>query len=266
MDEPAPDCNQQASPSLPLELILHVVDCLRPDQSNAILYPYHEITKTLLAARLVCKAVNSLTVKILLQHCMYIGTNAKAQRLATCLNESNEKAGISEGFKSLFSDFPSVRNLALSLFPHQEEVGDVGTRLESLGITAGPEYDSENGTDSDANSDANNINSDDDWVDENTSPLNDMPTALAVRDILFTVAPSLRVLVINIPLRSLYREQDHHGVRPILRQGFEVLGTSRRILQHPRRTLSGHGPRRRAGLGQVLAETATFATVQPNGW
>lgn len=220
MGVPTGHGNERASPTLPLELILHVIESLRPDQSNVILYPYDNITKTLMATRLVCKAVNSIAVKILLQHCMYIGTNRKAQRLATFLNTPDEKTGISEGFKSLFSNISSVRNLALSLFPYQEENDDAETPSEPLAITTEPQHSSQDGTDNITDSDVDDM---DDWLAENKSPLKDMPTALAVRDILLTVAPSLRVLVINMPLRSLYREQDHQGVRPILRQGFEAL-------------------------------------------
>ncbi|CEJ88293.1 hypothetical protein VHEMI04675 [[Torrubiella] hemipterigena] len=55
------------------------------------------------------------------------------------------------------------------------------------------------------------------------SPLDDHTTATAVRDLLTAVAPTLRSLVIDMPLRSLYPEDDHNGVRPILRAGFSAL-------------------------------------------
>ncbi|KAM5345050.1 hypothetical protein ACJ41O_010912 [Fusarium nematophilum] len=55
------------------------------------------------------------------------------------------------------------------------------------------------------------------------SPLNDFPTAQAVHDILVALAPMLEVLIIDLPLRSLYPESDQLGIRPLLRHGFEAL-------------------------------------------
>ena len=51
------------------------------------------------------------------------------------------------------------------------------------------------------------------------SPLNDVPTVSAVRQLLLAVAPTLQRLIIDMPLRSLYPEQDQKQVRPLLRGG-----------------------------------------------
>ena len=56
------------------------------------------------------------------------------------------------------------------------------------------------------------------------SPLNDLPTVSAVRQLLLAVAPTLQRLIIDMPLRSLYPEQDQKQVRPLLREGFSALG------------------------------------------
>lgn len=53
--------------------------------------------------------------------------------------------------------------------------------------------------------------------------IDDQPTARWVQELFFRVAPTLKRLVIDIPLRSLYPLEDHLGVRPILRAGFEAL-------------------------------------------
>lgn len=50
--------------------------------------------------------------------------------------------------------------------------------------------------------------------------IDDQPTATWVRELFNYTCLSLRRLVIDIPLRSLYPENDHLGVRPILREGF----------------------------------------------
>lgn len=211
MDYPIRGLDRQTPPFLPLEIVLHIIECLRPERNNTVLPPSHEITKTLLSARLVCHAVNSTAVKILHQHAMYIGTNEQAQVLSANLMDSTLKPGISNAFKSLWSDFDTVTNLVLSLFPYPDE--DEGThKRPAAQITANQVQRDNLDDESDSQSDAEII-----------SPLNDMPTALALRDILLTAVPSLRSLVINIPLRSLYPEDDHHFVRPIIRQGFEGL-------------------------------------------
>ncbi|PVI07603.1 hypothetical protein DM02DRAFT_608694 [Periconia macrospinosa] len=53
--------------------------------------------------------------------------------------------------------------------------------------------------------------------------IDDQPTARWVRELLNYTCTTLKRLVIDIPLRSLYPEDDHLGVRDILRQGFQRL-------------------------------------------
>jgi hypothetical protein len=53
--------------------------------------------------------------------------------------------------------------------------------------------------------------------------INDLHTAQAVNDLLTILAPTLHRLVIDIPLRSLYPEDDSRGIRRILRDGFVQL-------------------------------------------
>ncbi|KAK5994357.1 hypothetical protein PT974_04831 [Cladobotryum mycophilum] len=63
----------------------------------------------------------------------------------------------------------------------------------------------------------------DDDYDTIPAPLNDLPTAKSVHDLFFLVAPTLRRLIVNMPLRSLYPDDDYDGIRPLLRKGFEAL-------------------------------------------
>ncbi|KAF5005895.1 hypothetical protein FDECE_7708 [Fusarium decemcellulare] len=51
----------------------------------------------------------------------------------------------------------------------------------------------------------------------------DLPTTYAVQDILTTLAPILKRLVIDMPLRSIRPEWDHMGIKPHLRRAFEAL-------------------------------------------
>lgn len=53
--------------------------------------------------------------------------------------------------------------------------------------------------------------------------LDDYPIASWTRELLCLAAPHLRRLVVDMPLRSLYPEDDHLGVRRVLREGFRAL-------------------------------------------
>ncbi|KAF4966371.1 hypothetical protein FSARC_5941 [Fusarium sarcochroum] len=55
------------------------------------------------------------------------------------------------------------------------------------------------------------------------SHLYDLPTIQLINEILITLAPVLKIMVVDMPLRSLYPRDDDQGVRKLLRQGFEAL-------------------------------------------
>lgn len=53
--------------------------------------------------------------------------------------------------------------------------------------------------------------------------LDDLPVASWTHELLALAAPHLRRLVVDMPLRTLYPEDDHLGVRPVLRRAFDQL-------------------------------------------
>ncbi|KAL1608387.1 hypothetical protein SLS60_003328 [Paraconiothyrium brasiliense] len=53
--------------------------------------------------------------------------------------------------------------------------------------------------------------------------IDDQPTATWIRELFNYTCTTLRRLIIDIPLRSVYPERDHLGVRNILREGFQRL-------------------------------------------
>lgn len=53
--------------------------------------------------------------------------------------------------------------------------------------------------------------------------IDNQPTATWIRELFGFTAPTLKRLIIDIPLRSVDPERDHLGVRKILREGFERL-------------------------------------------
>lgn len=224
---------------LPLDVVLLVIESLRPDRHNAILPPSHVIAKTLLNVRLVSRACNEVAVRLLHRHCMYISRNDKAVELA--------KAIISDSrchVRSLFSDFFNIRNMFLA--PLQ----NLGGARNNSSLAAFVERNSlDMASDSPTNSgDVNFLNEYSDYEDGHLSDLSDsdsesgqvysadgdgsgptvealncVETAKAVRVILIAVSPWLLNLVIDIPLRNLRPEYDILRVRPILRQGFKAL-------------------------------------------
>jgi hypothetical protein len=55
------------------------------------------------------------------------------------------------------------------------------------------------------------------------SQLEDFATVQAVNEILITLAPVLKAIIVDMPLRSVRPEDDIVGVRKLLREGFEAL-------------------------------------------
>ncbi|KAH7133953.1 hypothetical protein EDB81DRAFT_802855 [Dactylonectria macrodidyma] len=187
---------------LPNEILQMIVGNLVPSMWNEALFPAsHVITKTLIAFTRVCWATYPRATDLLWQYCLRIDSNSKACRFLQCLQST-----------SVEKFFHHCRHVRLYLEPYEE------TYPESP-----PEPDTP---------DALNPNTADapeayqvtfETPPPLYSPLADMPTAIVVRDILLTLAPVLKCLTIDMPLRSLYPEDDVEGVRPILRQGFEPL-------------------------------------------
>ncbi|KAI5461770.1 hypothetical protein BGZ63DRAFT_424632 [Mariannaea sp. PMI_226] len=197
----------QRLPFLPMEIILDIIQCLAPPNPDEILPPTDERAKTALSFTRVCQATYITATRLLRQHCMYIDSNAKACALARCLalpppsflNKDGAQPTLTRVEKLFLAPFTTLKT-------SEEELSELMVRLEN------DSFDNSQGSDTTSNT-----------SDVLPSSLNDLPTVMAVRDILLAVAPTLRRLTIDMPLRSLYPEDDHQGVRPILRQGFEAL-------------------------------------------
>ncbi|KAH7179176.1 uncharacterized protein B0J16DRAFT_167341 [Fusarium flagelliforme] len=173
---------------LPLEVILLVVENLIPGTIHrSIFSASNVVTKTLLSCTLVSKAVNPTATRLLWQNCLYIDSK---DRLYRC-RDSVSQQGIVTG-RSCEAYRPT--RLFLRLFPDP-----------SPGST--PEF-------------VDEIPEEDDFP---PSPLEDIDMCEAVKSLLLTLAPGLKTIVVDMPLRSLYPADDEHGVRKLLREGFEAL-------------------------------------------
>lgn len=185
MAQPA---HASASPwLLPLDVLLNIVESLVSDSPNVIFAPGSPTTTTLLALTQVCHAVSPLATRLLWRHCAYIDSPKKLLLLNQALSANHQ----------------NLVQLFLSPFP------DVSEPFDDL--------DDGNGLGNDADC------ADDGLSYSRPSPLNNLPLCQAVYHLFKCIAPTLRRLIIDIPLRSLYPEDDHQSVRPFLRHGFSAL-------------------------------------------
>ncbi|CAH0047614.1 unnamed protein product [Clonostachys solani] len=192
---------------LPNELLMHVITFLEPAEGQ-FLTASHETTRTLMALMRTCKSGNAAASPIFARHCVYLDSEDRTLRFSRCLALA---ASVLEPPHQ--SPFGSISAIFMESFLQFE--------TEHLSILAVVQKESE---DDDAG-DEEDESSSSDYVPVPTPhpELQDLPVAVAVRDIFLAVAPTLKRLIINIPLRSLWPEDDELGARALLRTGFEAL-------------------------------------------
>ncbi|CAH0004518.1 unnamed protein product [Clonostachys byssicola] len=192
---------------LPNELLLHVVSFLEPGNGQ-FLEAAHETTKTLLALMRACKSTNAAASPIFARHCVFLDSEDRTLRFARCLALA---ASVSEPAHQ--SPFGSISAIFMESFLEFKT-----EHLETLAVV-------EKNIEDDHTVNEEDESSSSDYVPEPRPhpELNDLAVAVAVHDIFLAVAPTLKRLSINIPLRSLWPEDDELGVRPLLRSGFEAL-------------------------------------------
>lgn len=183
---------------LPMEIILSIIESLIPEttsHSRPMFPARHIITKTLLDLTLVSKAVYPIASRLLWQNCLRI--------------ESKESL-------RLFRDFISRESVVTGRRPC-EAYGSTRLFLAPSSIPCFP------------SSAPESIN--EDIFDPilylpvclDQPDLKDMGIAEAVNEVLITLAPVLKAIIVAMPLRSLRPEDDDTGTRRILREGFEAL-------------------------------------------
>ncbi|KAK2590991.1 hypothetical protein QQS21_011327 [Conoideocrella luteorostrata] len=220
---------QKMKTLLPKEIILMIVESLRPSRRNVILYPSDPITKTLLSARLVCKAINSAAVGLFHQHCMCINSDIKAMELAEYIKRDKQQTKTTVGLESLFSNLSSVSNLYLNLF-HYRDPGRACKDEHDQNILFRDlrEPDSDDGTRSDgyvSDNDANGSSRVTTIISCDIVRIepNELPTACAIKDKLLTVAPSLRYLVYELPFQATLPLEDAEEAFRAVWTGFKAL-------------------------------------------
>lgn len=223
---------------LPAELILHIISFICPRSSQTLIPTYDGTSQTLLSLMQVSRLTHAAAIKIFRQHCIYIDSNAKAQAFAQCLERSLGGSRL-----NVDTALRGITSLYLSPFvalpqPEETEIEANATRRgeeryihrqsdergandyhhldsDNIGDSGDNENNHRGGNDSSSSSSSSFISE--------PSPLSHLPTVRAIRQIFQYLSPTLSRLVISLPLRSLYPEDDHTRVRPILRSAFELL-------------------------------------------
>ncbi|KAK7220065.1 hypothetical protein V2G26_008068 [Clonostachys chloroleuca] len=224
---------QAARPSqgqrFPNELLLHVISFLEPAGSE-FLPAAHQTTKTLLALMRLWKTTNEAASSIFSRHCIFLDSEDRTLRFARCLSLASSRpmpghrppfAGITSIFMESFLEYTEELEGTLALVePNPYGPSDLTHKGHSSSRVGEAEEENGDGADEEDEDD------EDDFMGMRSCPhpqINDLPVATAVHDILIAVAPTLRRLMVNIPLRSLYPGEDQLEVKAVLRRGFESL-------------------------------------------
>ena len=208
--------------TLPLEVIFLIIEALKPSNPTALLPPQDKRTRTLLSLTRVSKSFYWPATRALREHCAYLDTRARAKTFAACLQLSPPKYLKVSGSQD--PGLRGVRNLFVSCFPDDDgfvpsqEVIEPGlvARVEMLENVVAPEDLVDPQTYSPVSENSSETPPD-------PSPLDDLGTSMAVHDIFKALGPSLRRLVIDIPLRTLWPENDRKHIKKVLWRGFEAL-------------------------------------------
>ncbi|KPM34199.1 hypothetical protein AK830_g12372 [Neonectria ditissima] len=180
-----------SQPTLPLEIILLIIESLAPANPDTILSPSHGATKCLLALTQVSRAVSQLASKLLWRSCPHLNSLRKLRDFGTALQclapddvrrPSNLFLGLYHGDDSPLSEawpwYTRVANAyrGAELPPSDLDLSSSGSIIGAL-----------------------------------------------VQSILLEVAPTLRRLVINMPLSAVDSQNDGDALLGLLRPGFDAL-------------------------------------------
>ncbi|SPJ81502.1 uncharacterized protein FTOL_08907 [Fusarium torulosum] len=218
---------------LPVEVILLIIEYLIPDTvgPQPILPAISLITKTLLALTTVSRATHLTASKLLWQNCLYIDSRERLRAFRESISQKSVITGCTPWqayapARVFLCPFSLLNDITGSEY---SPVADEDSRIPRLYITP----DGEPADDNEESLRNRHYEPDDPWqVPESPmySDLQNLAMIEDVRDILFNLAPVLKTLVVDMPLRNLYREDDHYGIRKILREGFEALANIEEIV------------------------------------
>ncbi|KAM0472154.1 hypothetical protein ACHAP7_008826 [Fusarium lateritium] len=235
---------------LPVEIILLIIEHLIPDTAGLkpILPASSIITKTLLALTTASRATHLTASRLLWQNCLYIDSSERVRAF--------RKAVSRKSFMTSCTPCVAYAPTRMLLCPFSFSDDIVGSEYSTVAdeafstpqVYTTPDGETlpvalETSGDDNEESPRNRPNAPGGpWIMPDTpmysdpqsfsiySEIQNLSMAEDVRDILFALAPVLKTLVVDMPLRTLYREDDHYGIRKILREGFETLSNIEEIV------------------------------------
>jgi hypothetical protein len=175
---------------LPTELLFHIIECLIPSSPPLGFPASHVVTRTLLKLCLVCKTIHYAAIRCLFAHCVYIDSPDRLKLLQQTLIDHQQGRAFGS---STHHQSPVDKD-----YPHFDLHARWESRpisfIKSLFLAPFP----------------------DDTIDcPEIAPL--------ILGLCTTLSSYLTRLVIDIPLRSLYPEDDTNHVRPFLQAAFQEL-------------------------------------------
>ncbi|KAL6400851.1 hypothetical protein AUP68_16569 [Ilyonectria robusta] len=189
----SPRANDAPQPRLPQELLFLIIESLAPSNPDAILPSSHENTKCLLALTRVCRSVSQLASKLLWRSCPHITSLNQAQAFAAaleCLSPDDPRRptslflGLCRGDEAApTANWPWPRHFNEPA-PHPGHVSS--SDMLDLGFSG--------------------------------SIIGNL-----VQGILLSLAPTLRRLIVNMPLAAVSSAHDGDSLMRLLRPGFEAL-------------------------------------------
>ncbi|RGP80533.1 hypothetical protein FLONG3_1367 [Fusarium longipes] len=189
--------NSNNKPKLPVEIILLIIENLIPG-SRPILPAWHVITQTLLNLTLVSKSIYPIASRLLWQNCLRIESKESLRSFLEFISQKNIT-----GRMPCEAYGPTRLFLAPFRTPHRRGSMSDSVNGEAPGEAIElPRYSP---------------------VSPVCPELQDHDTAVAVKRVLVRLAPVLKGIIVDMPLRSLYPEDDSTGIRKYLREGFEAL-------------------------------------------
>ncbi|KAL9565822.1 hypothetical protein ACKAV7_010004 [Fusarium commune] len=230
-----------SSAKLPIEIILLIVESLVPqnDAAPPILPAPHPITKTLLSLTRVSKAISPTACKLIWQNCLYIDRKSKLRRFRRYISQKSLLTGRSpcEAYGSArlylsplhykFDTASTYETISPSARRGNRGSGRINDGLDSdMASDHSDEW--TNGSQLGSHGASRSRSPVDDGYSQYSThnwrdaPMQDLRTIHILKDVLITLAPVLKTIIVDMPLRDLDPTENNDILEP-LRQGFEAL-------------------------------------------
>jgi hypothetical protein len=241
----AEDTITYGSTKLPIEIILLIVESLvlQNDAARPILPASHPTTRLLVSLTRVSREIYPTACKLIWQNCLYIDRKSKLRRFRRYISQKSPITG-----RLPCEAYGSARLYLNPLHYKFDTASTYETNSPSTRRDNGVSGRINDGSDSDVASEHS-----DEWTDGSQTssyraapdpsrsrspvddgysqysthnwrdaPMQDLRTIYILEEVLVTLAPVLKTLIVDMPLRDLDPSEDLVILKP-LRQGFEAL-------------------------------------------